>query len=282
MSFDSAWIGYENIWFNKRASITASATATGYFPQSVGTWFLGDLWVAPDSNEQTIRVDCGAPTPVDYFGIAGHNLGSVSGILYYEGSDDPTFSTKDILVAFNASIPPFYDGEFLSDGESTYGDEVSSAAITNKVAAWKFTQVNYRYYRVRVSSASGQARIGALLSGRRMEFEIGFYGGMSPPDWNDEAEISNTRSQRGVFLGTSIARMGIRQNSIKLEPVTHAWVDDVWMPFKRHAQKYPWILAWKDDPINNRAYCHTVSFAKSVVLNKKHASVGVTYEGTSE
>lgn len=251
------------------------------WPKSVGTWQLFEKWAPANMEESYILVDCGVPTPTDYLAVAGHNFGRVSASMIYEGCDtvDGDWVT---LVDFSGAIPPLYDGTYSYDGEITYNSQYTSAAVSNKVLGWKYDQVTYRYYRMRVWASAGVPTIGLICSGLKMTFEVGFYGGFTPADWNDEAEVSNSRSDKGLFLGRSIARFGLRDFAINLSPVTHAWVDNVWMPFKTHAQRYPFIFAWGDDPDNNRAYAWAKSWAPSKVKNIKHAEVGVNCEGTAE
>lgn len=282
MSFSNAWIGYDNIFAKNISTIFATNSGSEYVPAAVGIWSLADLWMAANYNESVITVDCGKPTQTDYFAVAGHNLGTVSGNLVYEGANNADFSDAVVLVTFAATLPPLYDAEYSYNDDIAYNDETMGQVVSNKVAAWKYEAVTFRYYRARINGSTAAPRIGLLASGMRMEFEIGFYGGFAPPDWNDEAENANNLSDKGIFLGRSIARYGLRPFQISLEPVTHAWVDDVWMPFKRHAQKYPFIFAWGNDPINNRAFTWAKGFMPTKLKNVLHASTGVNCEGTSE
>lgn len=281
MTFAKAWIGYSNLWNKFRAGIVASGSYSGTYPQSAGSWPLFEKWTAPSMAEHWVLLDCGVPTPSNYFGLAGHNLGVVAGSFVYEGGDDPAGPWTEI-IDYSGVTPPLYDGEFNYDGSITYSEQYSATVISNKVLGWAYPQVTFRYYRMRVWGSAGTPSLGLIFSGMKMEFPIGFYAGFQPADWNDEAEVVNTRSDKGLFLGRSIARYGLRDFSISLSPVEHAWVDSVWMPFKRHAQRYPFLYAWGDVPDSNRAYAWVKSFAPAKVKNVKHAEVGMNCEGTSE
>lgn len=281
MTFDMAWIGYDSVWHKNRHTITASGSTSGTFPQNVGTWPLFEMWMPPSIAESWVMVDCGVPTLTNYLGLAGHNFGTASALMVYEGSNDSAGPWTEI-IDFSGAIPPLYDGEFNYDGSITYSEQTGEAVTSNRVLGWLYADVTFRYYRLRVSAAAAVPRIGTIASGVRMDFPIGFYGGHTPADWNDEVEVSDNRADKGIFLGRSIARYGVRDFPISLSPVLHDWVDDVWMPFKRHAQRYPFIFAWGGDPDNNRVYAWAKSWQPAKLKNRKHAEVGVNCEGTSE
>lgn len=283
MAFDNAWIGYENLFEQYQNSITSTASDTGADPLSLGNWWLWDRWQGvAGTNKVAAILDCGSVKAVDYFAVAGHNVVSTNTVLRLIGSNDADFAASTTILTFNPSgVAELYNGASLYNGVAYHDGEVlyiNEAPSADYVLGFSFTQVAFRYFKVEYTSAF-KLILSVLSMGLKMTFEQGFYGGFQPPRWNDVVEATNNKSENGVFLGRSIVRAGTRPFKITAEPVTHAWVDSVWSPFRQHAEVKPFIFAWGTSPYMDRVYAWEKGFDPSKVKNRVHASVGVSCEG---
>lgn len=257
MPFNDSWIGWSSYLDNRSSAITASGTSDGFNPSSLANWMPWDFWQG-DTGSGYVQVDCGDDAAVNYLAIAAHNFNFTGADFELLGSDDVGFSSSTSIESF---------------GPITQG---------SNVLCFKFNETSFRYYRLAYTGSSTPVRIGVIALGKRMEFERGFYGGFTPPKWNDESEVLNNKSEGGVFLGRSILRSSVRPISIQVEPVSHQWVEDTWLPFKEHATLKPFFLAWGNVPTENNVFAVQGSWAPSKLRNRRLASVGMSFEGVTK
>lgn len=282
MAFDNAWIGYENLLEQFQNSLASSSTDSGFDVKALSNWFLWDRWQGnPGTWVIAFSLDCGVAKPADYLAIAGHNVVSTGASVRLVGSNVADFSTSAVVVTYSPTAGAIYNGIPLHNGTVYYDGSVTylnEAPVVDFILGFSFTQVSYRYWRLEYTSAF-KLLLSVVGLGRKMEFERGFYNGFQPPEWNEVVETTNNKSENGVYLGRSKVRAGLRPFKINVEPVTHAWVHSVWLPFKRHAEEKPFFFAWGTDVDTGRAYVWEKGFDAGKVLNRLHASVGVSCEG---
>lgn len=278
MTFDFAWIGWGNMFVDYRSLIAGDAD-TGFDPHTLGTWAPWEFWQGNAGSWNTISLTPATLTAVEYFSIANHNLGSVGGQLSFEGSNDNV--TWDVIASASAvavSGGEVYDGSFHYSGTTSYS---SSAQFTNSVLAFKINPgVSYTHYRLRVYAAGGKPIIGICAAGRRLDFELGFYNGFTPPSWNDDVDTTNNNSEKGVFLGRSAIRSGVKGMTINLQYVTYDWLNNEWLPFKNAASLNPFIFSWGQQVAKDNAFCWQKSWAQAQTIDRRWASCGMTFEGT--
>lgn len=238
-NFKHAWIGYDNHLMTGGHTVTANNEASGYPVSNLRNWFAWQKWKATSGSSVTVTINCGVAKVASYAAICAH-----SGIqsVYLHGSANGTTWTP--IISFGI-VGAMYNATYTYNGATTY----SSINVTTNNIALRFDEVSYKYYRFTFNGSVAPS-VGVLAVGKALDFPRGFYGGFVRPAWNTTVETTNSRSQKGVFLGRSIIRSGTRPFSLALQYVPHAWIDSYWMPFKAHADLYPFVFVWEPDPLD--------------------------------
>ena len=85
-----------------------------------------------------------------------------------------------------------------------------------------------------------------------------------------------------AFLGRSLVRTGIAPNTIAVNNVSHDWIYNTWLPFKKSAELNPFIYSFGNTPLFNNQLCYQTKFNQTKLqdrIGNGHGSVGVTFEG---
>ncbi len=276
MSFDAAFIGYHNRVHS--AALSAVGVTSGYSVNSLKNWQAFEF-VSFNAGWSQITIDCGAAVSVDYFALGGHELfTSNTDNILLAASNDPAFATYITLATLNNVSAGVYDGSYRYNTSTSIPSQIVD---DNYNVCLKLDSVSYRYYRLEFT-ASTTVRIAVLAIGQRMEFELGFYKGIAPPKLNEDIVVTNNKSESGIYLGRSIVRTGVKPTSINLDNISHAWLYATWLPFKKHAEVYPFFYSFGNTPLYNNQLCYQTSFAP-VKLDDRigggHGSCGITFEG---
>lgn len=156
------------------ATLTASATASGYDPQNVLDERTYTYWKANVAGTNYIRGAWGTAQAVDCVGIAGHNFNTVGASVYVEHSSNGTDWIQDASF-----VPP-----------------------NNNAIALYFTPITAAYWRLRIANSSGLPMVGVLFFGEKILFE---YPAVTPIAFWDEGIISeSTQSETGNLLGSVV------------------------------------------------------------------------------
>lgn len=280
-NFRFAWIGWQNFFHDFASTLTASGSENGFPVANLANWYTWQRWKGNASGPWYIRVDCGAARGIDYATIGGHSLNGH--VLLLQGSNDAvTWTTiQDMTPGGGATL--FYNGVHYYDGgvnfaaASTYGPNNISVRVG---------LTSFRYYQLAISGGVGVPSIGVFSIGRALEFPLGFYGGFQRPYWNEQTDTTNSISERGLFLGRSIQRVGLRPFKIPLTYMRHDWIDDYWMPFREHAELKPFVFVWEpsgiaEGVVNNKDTAIAWGQLDSTPLkDQRFASVGIQCEGS--
>ena len=274
MSFDAAFIGYQNRVTS--ATLSAVGVTSGYSVNSLKNWQPFEF-VSFDTGSNSITIDCGSAVSVDYFAIGAHEL--------FTSNTDNIILKASALSDFSVSVTLATINN-VSSGVGSYAYDTSTAIPSQSVddnynVCLKLDSVSYRYYRLEFT-ASEVVRIAVLAIGQRMEFELGFYKGIAPPKLNEDIVVTNNKSESGIYLGRSIVRTGVKPTSINLDNISHAWLYATWLPFKKHAEVYPFFYSFGNTPLYNNQLCYQTSFAPVKFddrIGGGHGSCGITFEG---
>ena len=109
----------------------------------------------------------------------------------------------------------------------------------------------------------------------------GFYRDIQPPHLNEDVVVTNNKSESGVFLGRSLVRTGAKQQTINIDSLSHNWIYNTWLPFKKSAELNPFIYSFGNTPLFNNQLCYQTAFAPVKLKDRigtGHGSVGVTFE----
>lgn len=278
MSFDAAFIGYRNYFTATGSALTGVGVSEGYSINSLKNWQAWDN-VQFDAGSNSITIDCGSVVEMDYFSMAAHELfTSNTDNIVLLASNASDFSASVTLLTINNDGDGVFSGSYAFDTSTAIP---SQTVDDDYVVACKLDAVSYRYYRLSFDSTVA-VKIGILAIGQRMEFELGFYNGTQPPHLNEDIIVTNNKSESGVFLGRSIVRTGSKPMTINIDKLSHDWLYNVWLPFKRSAEVNPFIYSWGNTPLYNNQLSYQTAFAQTKLQDRigaGHGSVGITFEG---
>lgn len=164
--------------------------------------------------------------------------------------------------------------EYSTDGGTTWlaAGPVITPGDTTPIYKVLAAPILAGKWRVKVVSPS-IVDIGCICIGYDFQFERGCWVGFSPPRLARDTDITNTKSQGGVWLGRTIMRNGVAFD-FPLDLLTPGWVETYWRPFVIAAERHPFFVlwnnsdfptdvayAWSDGPIAKPEYSH-VKFMK--------------------
>lgn len=250
-NFSNAWIGWQNFFHDFSGTLSASGFENGFPVANLANWYTWQRWKGDATGPWWVKVDCGQPRGIDYCAIGGHSLNGHT--ITLQGSNDDATWVDIVDMTPGGSAAQLYNGVYYYDGginiaaASTYGPNHIAVRVSLAV---------YQYYRVLMSGGVGVPSIGIVSIGRALEFPLGFYGGFPRPKWNELTQTTNSVSERGLFLGRSVQRVGLRPYKVTLTHMRHDWIDNYWMPFKEHAELKPFVFVWEHagiavDVVNN-------------------------------
>lgn len=274
--FDNAFIGYDNLFTQDATTISAAGVSTDFSVQSLKNWQAWD-YCQFNAGSNNITLDCGTAKNIDYFAVAGHELFNTGATSIVLKASSNNFSTSITLATISISGTTFTGSYKLNTSTS-----IPSQTVTdNNVTIIKLDSVNYRYFRLEFNNTS-ECKIGVISIGKRMEFELGFYQNAQPPALNEDVIVTNNKSESGIYIGRSIVRVGVKQQTINIDNLSHDWIYNTWLPFKNHAEVFPFFYSWGNTPLFNNQFCYQTAFAPVKLKDRigtGHGSVGITFEG---
>jgi hypothetical protein len=199
------------------SNITATSSATGYPAANAANPLTFLKWRATGTGVQTITIDCGVAEDVNYFALAGHNLGTDGANIKLQRS---------------------------SDG-SSWTDVTSARVLANDYAFMEeFEDVDYRYYRLHITPVSLAPEVAVLHIGRVLRMERRIYVGHKPITLNRRTTVSSGVSENGAFLGR-VKRRQMLQGDASFNNITPAWYRNTFDPFVMAAEEGCFFFAWR-------------------------------------
>lgn len=219
VSLENARIGYQSYTRDSTSSVTVSSeTAEGPSDAPLRP-DTAEYWLA-SADPATWILDMGSAKPIDYVGIAGHELGTHNALVEVHVSDDA--STWE---AFSSDIRPSDDSALMFLGD----------------------QVQRRYCRVRVTAGDSPqtpSRIAVINVGVALAMQRQIYGGHKPITLSRQTVLSQSLSKGGQFVGQTYRRNGLA-TSVAFRHLTPAWYRSQFDLFVQHARKLPYFFAWR-------------------------------------
>lgn len=199
-------------------ALSASTTAVGYAVASLGD-FRPYTWWKGTAMPEYVTVDYGSPVAANMLAVFGHDLGTRGATLEVRGSTD-NFAASDVLVA-------------------------SKTPTTDDPFSVSFTQVAYRYWRLKATGAT-VVSLACPILGLAMELPCGLEAPFDPVGRKVEGRrISNNNGQP---LG-NLVDFESWEATLKLRAITWSWVRATWLPaWKSALRSQPFAFAW--DPTN--------------------------------
>jgi hypothetical protein len=216
----NARIGYQSIVTED--NITATSQAAGFPVVGVTNGLTYEQWRAEvdefGASDSFIVVELDAPTDADYFGIAGHNLSNVGGVIQVQYS---------------------FDGDtWITLQELSPGD--------NSPIMLLFATITASFWRLHVTTINGQPSIGVIKIGEALSMQRPIYGGVTPVTMARQTDYQNNRSETAQFLGRTAIRRGINV-SLSWRHLTSGWYRQFFEPFALFAREEAFFLAWRPD-----------------------------------
>ena len=249
-------IGYQNLFDEPDAVITASKESVLYPKENAYSGFLYDWWSTGDIGTDYLYLKLSSKKSANYFAVFGHNLGTVGSSVQLQYSDDEVIWVN----ATGAYSPAGTEGVFRA-----------------------FDTIQAKYWRIKVNSPSQAPLIAVIMLGEALVFPWNPDVGFSPASLNFDDKYSNVQSQNGVFLGRSIYRSGT-SGRISVDLLDPVWIRDVWMPFVQSTRTKPFVFAW--DYLNHPTevvYCWTAKNQKPPKYSQpNYMRIDLHFEALSE
>lgn len=209
-------IGYRNLLEETDASIVATELGgTGFDVENAWDWLPHTYWKPGVSGITYLEATFPTARAANYLGVHSHTLGAAGG---------------DIRL------------QYCTDGVTWLSPHDIVRPAGTECIYKSFPLVWAYKWRI-AATVAPDTLLGALSFGVDLVLQRGIRVGFSPPPLAREVRISNTMSERGVFLGRSVHSVGGRSR-LQLDPLGEAWVRGHWLPFMLHAERKPWFLYW--------------------------------------
>lgn len=200
-------------------NVTASQEAPNHPVTDLANPLTFLYWAGTSTAEQSITVQLGEATAIDYLGLARHNFGS-GGISY--------------KVQYSS------DGAAWSDATDT------ESPSDDKVIIHQFTQRTASWWRLLLTPTSTIPRIAVMYLGRILVVQRRIYVGHTPLPYARATTVSTGRSENGQFLGRVVRRRSY-ENNIDLSNLKPDWYRENMEPFLADAESNPFFFAWRPE-----------------------------------
>lgn len=230
--FDKPIIGYRTQAIF--GSVTADYEAAGYPASNLTNPFTNSKWVSSSGAEQFVTVSCNGLDPIDYVGLATHNLG-----------------TAHVAVAVEGYT------ELDSDGAPDWEELIEERLFADdSPLIVRFEPQPFVAIRLRLRPATSTLpTIAVLYVGKLLSIERRVYVGHTPITYGRSTVITNARSEAGDFLGR-IVQSQRTESALKLQNLSPSWYRSNMEPFLRASVDAPFFFAWRPDTFPREVgYC---------------------------
>lgn len=211
---DAPLIGWQNLI--TAAGIEADEEDASYPVTNLANPSTALRWQAETTGDQYVTFTLSGVDPVDYVGIARHNLGTGQAIVSVEAWDGDSWEE----VA----------GEFIPAGDQPI--------------VIRFEEVQPSQIRIKLQPGSVIPRMAVVYVGTLLRLQRGLQPGLVPLTWAASDDVVRAESEAGDYLGAIVLRRSL-SNSVSIQ-----WLDYDWwtvnMPgFIEHARSgQPFFFAW--------------------------------------
>lgn len=174
-------------------------------------------WTADDISTQHIGAALLAARTVNYYGIAGHNLGDAGAIVTFQSSPDNVVWT-DVT-----------DGVALQD---------------NFALIEEFEDQFTRYYRLKIEGATIVPSVAVLYIGDMLRVARRIYVGHAPFTLQRNTVVNSGKSENGQFLGR-VVRSTTFETEVAVQNLSPSWIRTKLDPFLAVAADTPFFWSWR-------------------------------------
>lgn len=176
-------------------------------------------WQSETTGDQYITVTLDGTEPVDYVGIARHNLGSGEVTVSVEVSDGN--SPESWTEVFSEMIPAG-DQPIVMHFDEEYPPKI----------------------RVKLQPVSAIPRIAVIYVGKLLRLPRGLQPGLVPPPWAMNDDVVAAQSEAGDYLGAITMRRS-SSFSVSVQYLNYDWWNANMPDFIEHARsRKPFFFAW--------------------------------------
>lgn len=207
-------IGYDNLV--TAAGLSADQESSSAPVTQLANPATYNPWSGTSAVAQSVVVALEASAPVDYVGIAQHNLGT-AGIVYHI--------------------------EYSADG-SSWTEVDSDLPADDGVIIHVFDSVTSGFWRLRFEAGSEPPSMAVLYVGSILQVPRRVYVGHTPITLGRSTDIRSGRSESGQFLGRVVKRR-LFECSVQFENLEPDWYRSNFDPFALDAEENPFFWAWR-------------------------------------
>ena len=245
----------QNLLAIATASITATTSQGGSFPQNIADGNLFDYWQPAATGLQVLTVDFGVDCEVNAIGLAGDTLFS-SGITSVEVRQ---YDSGDVLLS--------------TDNLILESDAVKRFDLTENI--------NTRSVQIQFNVISELPRIASLYIGKMLISIRAPAFGTELPWLDNNAKASTVRSQVGIVLGKIVEVPEGITMSIQLNYLPKTWVRNEWVPFVKSAIDTPFFIQLSDS-VPDVVYAMSDSVELPKFVDPNYCSVTLKFSGILE
>jgi hypothetical protein len=212
---------------------------------SLGLKWKQDFTGSPIAMPDVIAVDVTGQGPINYVGIAGHNLGTAGATVAVEGSSYPGGESPMSGTASPANH------EYVTGFQP--GDDSPLVIMFDEVES---QEGDFGVVRIRLQSPGTVAmEVGVLYVGYATFLDDGIQADHTPLPLATVHDFVAGQSENGGFLGRIVLGQW-QESTATIANMETDWARDNMLPFLEHAAEEPFFWAW--NPLD---YPEEVSFA---------------------
>jgi hypothetical protein len=223
---------WDNLLARAGALLSATNSASSHPVQNLADWREYLTWKSADNSGQDLKIDCGSSQSASACVIYGHNL----------------FSAGRSLAAL-----------YGSQDNSTWTQIFQQTIGSDDVMFKTFSSVNYRYYKLTISSGSLPAEIALFFIGDFLEFPSWPAAGFDPNQ--KETVVEYSKGEQGHLLG-SVIKYSSRKIVLALDHLADDFVRNSLLPFWNAHIPRPFLFAWDRSNHGQETYLVEVSDPK--------------------
>lgn len=262
-----ARIGYDN----RVTTATADSALPDFPAASVANPLTYEFW-RPMGTSGVLTATFAAG-PVDYVGIAAHNM--AGGSVHVEVLSNPEPQT----------------GLYVEDGYWVDGYAANSGFVFPPQLPIVFPVDNSpimllfrerQAFGVRITVSGSAPAIGVLYAGKALAMQRKVWGGINPINFTRRTTIRPNVSEGGQWLGRSIIRQG-SETSVTWRNLSYDWYKSDFDPFVEAARTRPFFFGMKPDKYPEiTGYVWTAEdITPSISGTRNYVDVTVGMEGLS-
>lgn len=206
---------YENIF--RSATILSDGASTNFKTTKALDGRTATQAEYASGATREVVFDCGSADAGNTFCIARHNLGSVGATVTVQRSSD----------------------------NATYTTAFSVTPTDNSVIYSKQTQINYRYYKIRISGHSAAAYIADMAFGLRADLERSQKHGFIKPEFSDNDKIIPNVTRGNNLVGLTVDS-ALKTATFDLFYYSSSFFSSHWSALVATMKLYPIYISWDD------------------------------------